>query len=168
MGDDPPEDHDEAPGTEFDVHQVGHALSGRRLDRETAPAHCALLREPADCEALLDRADDATLSFVEDCDFETAVLLYVESIGPHSGYDAIEFASVDVADGELTAAAAAVDTAAPGALHRDVETYPAAFLRASDDPRPRRATVAVVDGWGNRSVVHAGHDGDSSGLRRVR
>lgn len=166
MDDAPADDPEDRGAVAFDVHQASRARSDRRWDRAETAGHCVLAHARDDCETLLERTEEATRSFVAATDFDAAVLLYVESVGPTSGYDAIEFGDVRIEDGVLGVAATAVDAAPPTAPRRDVETYPAAFLRVTADPRPRRATAAIVDGWGNRSVVHVGHDGPSHALRR--
>lgn len=153
---------------ETERHQVGRALTGPSWDREETPGFCTLVEERSDADELLDDADEATRSFVEATDFDSSVILYVESVGPNGCYDEIEVSDLGVDDeGLLTGNAAAVDTSAPDVACQQVITYPAVMLRITADPRPRRATLRVFDGWGRSAPVSAGDEGTQNGLGSV-
>lgn len=163
-----PEDEttDTAREFETDRHQVGRALSGPAWDGEETTGFCTLLQDAEGSQELVRDADDATQSFINETDFETAVVLYVESVGPNGCYDEIEVSELDIGDdGVLTGKAAAVDTSDRMTACQDVITYPAVLVRVRTDARIRSASLRVFDGWGQSSVVSSG-DGKTRGLRR--
>lgn len=133
-------------------HQVNRALTGPSWSDEDRPGYCTLLSTHADWDSLNDRADSATQTFVADTDFDRSVLLYVESVGPNSGYDEIVFEDIEVTDGVLSGTATAVEASGEG-FYADVITYPAALLRVTADPLPSAARMTVTDGWDRTTVL---------------
>lgn len=157
---------DTAREFETDYHQVGRALSGPTWTREETSGFCTLLQAQGEGQELVRDADDATQSFINETDFETAVVLYVESVGPNGCYDEIEVSELDIGDdGVLTGKATAVDTSESGVACQDVITYSAAMLRIQTDARIRSASMLIFDGWGQSSVVSSG-EAKPRGLRR--
>lgn len=105
-----------------------------------------------------DRREDVA-DFLGDTSFEDSVLLYVESVGPNTCHDTIEFADVALADGELTATASVVDSSDADEACGEAITYPSALLRVTFSAEPvTEATVTLVDGWDNEATVTASAD----------
>lgn len=103
------------------------------------------------------RADVA--DFLEDTSFEDSVLLYVESIGPNTCHNSLEFEDVALEDGRLAATASVVDSSGADEACGEAITYPSALLRTTFSADPvTEATITVVDGWDNEETVTASAD----------
>lgn len=137
------------------TRQVGTSLSGPAWDYRERVGFCVLIREERDGGWLFADADAGTKAFVSDTDFETSVLLYVESVGPNTCYDEVEFGAFDVANGTLLGDAAAVDATGEDEVCGQALTYPGALVRVTTDARVDRARVTVTNGWGERATVRS-------------
>ncbi|MFW5916883.1 MAG: hypothetical protein ACOCRD_00580 [Halorubrum sp.] len=141
------------------VHQVGSSLSGPAWHFEERRGFCVLLTEEHDASWLFAEASAETSAFVEETDFQTAVLAYVESVGPTTCHDEISFADVSVDDDETLVASATVEnTAEDDEACGEAITYPGALLRVETDPLPSAIRLSITDGWGETSEV-SGEDG---------
>ncbi|WP_312908682.1 hypothetical protein [Natronosalvus caseinilyticus] len=106
--------------------------------------------------------------FLEETDFETEVLVLVESGGPTMCHDSIEVDDVtfDAQESAITATATVVDSSEGGC--GEALAYPASLTRVSFDDRmrPHDAVVTLTDGWGETETVEAAHERviDPSGL----
>ncbi|QKY20191.1 hypothetical protein B4589_007285 [Halolamina sp. CBA1230] len=154
MTDDPDTETDEEQrltDVETTIHQTARALD-RSWEREQRPGICALFRSAAAAEALVEDADEETRSFVDDTEFESSVLVYVESVGPTGCYDEIEFSELGLDDDAvLRGNAAAVDTSDRMTACQDVITYAGALVRV--EAEVRSAELRVFDGWGRSALV---------------
>lgn len=165
MTDDSDTDENRLTDVETTIHQVGRGLD-RSWDRKQRPGICVVFRAADEAEAFVEDADEATQSFVDETDFASSVLLYVESVGPNSCYDEIEFAELGLdSEALLRGRAAAVDTSERTTACRDVITYPAALVRVDADVRS--AALHVTDGWGQSAIVRSRDDGTAASLYEV-
>lgn len=166
MTDDPDTDEEQRlTDVETTIHQTARALD-RSWEREQRPGICALFRAAGEAEALVEDADEETRSFVDDTEFESSVLVYVESIGPTGCYDEIEFSELGLDDDAvLRGNAAAVDTSDRMTACQDVITYAGALVRV--DAKVRSAELRVFDGWGQTAIVGSDERDTANSLRRV-
>ncbi|WP_276253483.1 hypothetical protein [Halomontanus rarus] len=105
-----------------------------------------------------DRREDVA-DFLGDTSFEDSVLLYVESVGPNTCHDSLEFEDVALEDGRLAATASVVDSSGADEACGEAITYPSALLRATFSAEPvTEATITVVDGRDNEATVTATAD----------
>lgn len=175
-GDDPGRADGTEDGTTIDVeaatesHQVGRALSGPAWDRETTVGACRLLRGADEQPALFEDADEATRSFLAATDFDRAVVLYLESVGPTSCHDelAVTALRLDTDRAALVGEAAVRDTSEPMVACRDVITYPATLVRVPVDAPVREAALRVTDGMGRTGVVRSREDPANGSASRWR
>ncbi len=151
--DDPPE-----PSPTTEVHHVDAWSTGIGWDREERSGVCLLIDEPRDVSWLLEDVDRETETFVEETDFDSSVLLYVESIGPDACHDRLEFGEFTREDDAVVGEATVVDTAESDEVCSTVLTYPRAFVRVTADPVPERARLMLTDGRGERATVRSGDD----------
>ncbi|SNZ17685.1 hypothetical protein SAMN06269185_3085 [Natronoarchaeum philippinense] len=145
------------------------------------------VREAIDLAARTGDRHDGATSLVASTDFETSVLLLVETVGPNTCYRSVDVSEVQVrgplvltlddetsgnesastSDDEalIRADTAAVDTCEDDAGDGGVGagqalTFPAALVRVTvDGPVPDTAKVTVTDGWGQTSTVSASASG---------
>ncbi|WP_207589234.1 hypothetical protein [Halomontanus rarus] len=105
-----------------------------------------------------DRREDVA-DFLGDTSFEDSVLLSVESVGPNTCHNSLEFEDVALKDGRLAATASVVDSSGADEACGEAITYPSALLRATFSAEPvTEATITVVDGWDNEATVTATAD----------
>ena len=147
-GDDP-----SAAVTDVTVHQVGRALSGPAWRRDERPGFCALIEARNDAAWLLRDADAETTAFVKETDFDAAVLLYVESVGPNTCYGRVVVEDVSVAEDRLTATATAVETSDEDAICGQAITYVGAFCRVAVASAPSTTRVDITDGFGTMAAL---------------
>ncbi|MFC7215622.1 hypothetical protein ACFQO4_16220 [Saliphagus sp. GCM10025334] len=107
--------------------------------------------------------------FLEETDFETEVLVLVESGGPTICHDSIEVDDVnfDAQESAITATATVVDSSDGGC--GEALAYPSSLTRISFDGDGvwlHNAVVTLTDGWGNTETVEAARERviDPSGL----
>lgn len=183
-GTDDPTDADDPTGTDdptateplsldgYDVVPFAASLSAPDwYDDEEPPGHVELFaseaaaREGLDFERVPEDRRSEVESFVADTDFASARLLYVGSVGPNTCYRAVEVSELELDDGTLVGAAAAV---APGDGDRvcgQAITFPSSLVRATVDGRPpNAATVTVTDGWGDEETFEVTADLDPEDL----
>lgn len=146
--DDPPE-----PSLTTEVHHVDAWSMGIGWNREERPGICLLIDDPMDASWLLEDVDRETETFVEETDFDSSVLLYVESVGPDGCHDRLEFGEFSREDGAVTGEVTVVDTGEDDEVCTTVLTYPRAFVRVTADPLPDRARLTLTDGRGERATV---------------
>lgn len=137
-----------------EIQSVAVDRTGAAWNYRERPGFCALVTGPRDAAGLFDEADAAATAFVEDTDFDSSVLVYVESVGPNTCYRELEVADVTVEDGTVVASATAVD-----ASDDDTDvcapslTYPGALIRVTADPLPHAARITITDGWENTAEM---------------
>jgi len=154
-GSDTDADTDDASSavTDVAVHQVGRALSGPAWRRDERPGFCTLIEARDDAAWLLRDADAETTAFVEETDFDAAVLLYVESVGPNTCYGRVAVEDVSIADNRLTASATAVETGEEGAICGQAITYVGAFCRVAVASAPSTTRVTITDGFDTTATL---------------
>ena len=141
--------------TDVTVHQVGRALSGPAWRRDERPGFCTVIEARDDAAWLLRDADAETTAFVEETDFDAAVLLYVESVGPNTCYGHITVEDVSVDGDRLTATATAINTGDEGAICGQAITYVGAFCRVAVASAPSTTRVTITDGFGTTATLSA-------------
>ncbi|MFC7239249.1 hypothetical protein ACFQS4_13605 [Saliphagus sp. GCM10025317] len=99
--------------------------------------------------------------FLEETDFETEVLVLVESGGPTICHDSIEVSDVnfDAQESAITATATVVDSSDGGC--GEALAYPSSLTRVSfdgDGMWHHNAVVTLTDGWGETETVEAAHE----------
>ena len=146
--DDPP-----AAVSDVTVHQVGRALSGPAWRRDERPGFCTLIEARDDAAWLLRDADAETTAFVDETDFDAAVVLYVESVGPNTCYGRVAVEDVSIAEDRLTATATAVETGEEGAICGQAITYVGAFCRVTVAPAPSTTRVTITDGFDTTATL---------------
>jgi hypothetical protein len=108
-----------------------------------------------------DERSEALEPFLADIDYEDERLLLVESVGPDACHDRLEVTNVRLADEQLRADAAVIDTSEADTACAEVLTYPSTLVRisfeAGEEP-PDAATVEVTDGWDETATVSAAVD----------
>ncbi|EMA66384.1 hypothetical protein [Halorubrum kocurii] len=144
--------------TDTATHQVGSALSGPSWDRESRRGFCTLFTDEDETRWPLDEGSAETREFVEATDFSSSVLAYVESVGPTTCHNRIDFADVGVEDGTLVGSATVRNTAADDEACGEAITFSAALLRVTADPLPDAIRLSVTNGWGETAEL-TGDDG---------
>ena len=154
-GSDTDADTDDASSavTDVAVHQVGRALSGPAWRRDERPGFCTLIEARDDAAWLLRDADAETTAFVDETDFDAAVVLYVESVGPNTCYGRVAVEDVSIAEDRLTATATAVETGEEGAICGQAITYVGAFCRVTVAPAPSTTRVTITDGFDTTATL---------------
>ncbi|MFP9191170.1 hypothetical protein ACLI4Q_05830 [Natrialbaceae archaeon A-CW1-1] len=108
-----------------------------------------------------ERLEETVGPFVRETDFETQLLLFVESTGPNICHDRLEIDDVSLEGEVLTATATVVDTSDPEEGCGEAELSPSALARvtfADDAEWPTQAAVTITDGWGETDTVEASLD----------
>ena len=146
-------DGDDGGGVETAVQHVGSALLRSEWDRTEQRGYCALIGTESDAERLLAEAPEPARAFVDETDFAESLLCYVESVGPTTCHDEIEFDGVAVEDGTLVADATVLGPPSDDVACGQAITYPAALLRVTSEPIPGSARLSVTDGWGETGTV---------------
>lgn len=152
------DDDPSEPSLTTEVHHADAWSTGIGWDREARPGVCLLIDGPMDASWLLEDVDRETETFVEGTDFDSSVLLYVESIGPDGCHDRLEFGEFSREDGVVTGEATVVETGEDDEVCTTVLTYPRAFVRVTADPLPDRARLTLTDGRGERATVDSADD----------
>ena len=154
--------------TDVTTHQVGRALSGPAWQRDERPGFCTLIEARDDAAWLLRDADAETTAFIEETNFDAAVLLYVESVGPNTCYGRVAVEDVSIAEDRLTATATAVKTGDDGAICGQAITYVGAFCRVAVGSAPSTTRVTITDGFDTTATLSEA-DGvrDPAALRGV-
>ncbi|USZ72746.1 hypothetical protein [Natronosalvus halobius] len=125
----------------------------------------ALLTDPDVLERLdavaTNRTAETVDPFLEETDFETEVLVLLESGGPTICHDSIEIDDVrfDAQESAITATAKVVDSSDGGC--GEALAYPSSLTRVSFDGDGvwlHNAVVTLTDGWGNTETVEAAHE----------
>ena len=93
--------------------------------------------------------------FLDATDFESATVLYVQSVGPNGCYREIAVEDMTVDDDAITLTASAVDTSEEGTICTQAVTYPSAFVRITGDDLPSSTRVTLTNGWGTTAEVDA-------------
>lgn len=92
-------------------------------------------------------------------EYESSVVLLIESVGPNACFAGLEIGDVTVDDDRLAASARVVDTSDPGTECAQVVTYPSAILRVDFEDEPvTDAVVAVTDGEDRTESITASPD----------
>ncbi|MBZ6495334.1 hypothetical protein [Natrinema longum] len=187
---DAPDDDDAGTGNggndvEYTVFQLDPSLDHPLWATvENATGFVALLEDEYDDTWMVENPGeiDGLQSWLDETDFETSAIVYVETAGPNTCYNALDVSDVGVENGEIVGAAKAVDTSDGNEGCGSAETYPSAFVRVTADDLPSDATFTVVDGRGESSEAVAdgryadpanlpGHvrpDGDPAKLKELR
>lgn len=156
------------PPIEHTVRQVETPLSGPAWDRRSQRGFCTRITAEHDADWLLEDAPEAARAFVSETDFERAVVVYVESVGPTTCHDKISFDTIAIEDETLTASARVEDTSAVNEGCGQAITYPAAMVRIDSDPRPQSVRLQITDGWGDTGTVRDTDGGINRLDRRTR
>lgn len=153
------------PGTvDPEVLQVGPTLSAPRWDFDDSPGRVVFVDSRERAEAALplwgdDERARALREFVESTAFDSAVLLYVQTVGPNTCYEEVAVEDIRIEGRTIRGSANARDTSEPGAGCGEAITYPAAVIRVPfGDSAPERATLTVTNGWDERAEITATPD----------
>lgn len=139
---------DAAPSLAFDeVGPDDHSLAVHVTSAETAG-------EAFEYDALAEDPRREVQAFVDETDFETDTLFYVETRAPNACHGLV-VQSLDVSEERsLTGAVESQDTSAGDADCAAVETTPALLLRVRAEPGTvSHAELTVTDGWGETAQV---------------
>ena len=93
--------------------------------------------------------------FVDATDFDSAIILYVQSVGPNGCYSEIAVEDVTIDEDAISVTASAVDTSEEGMVCTQAITYPSAFVRVTGDELPASTRVTLTNGWGTTAEVDA-------------
>ncbi|WP_255171721.1 hypothetical protein [Natrononativus amylolyticus] len=108
-----------------------------------------------------ERLEETVGPFVRETDFESQLLLFVESGGPNICHDTLEIEDVSLEGEVLTATATVLETSDKGAECGQALLYPSALARvtvADDAEWPARTEVTITDGWDETETVEAALD----------
>ena len=159
------DDTKHGPGTEvpggngntpvgFQVLHVPGDRTGANWDYRTRVGFCTFVPDPADAGWLLDLEDPTVVAFLDETDLEADALLYVESVGPNTCFNALEITDLNIESDAIVGTVRVVDTSEPD---HDVcgpsLTYPGALIRIVTDPLPETARITITNGWGDRETV---------------
>lgn len=144
--------------TDTATHQAGAALSGPAWDRESRRGFCRLFTDEDEARWPFNEASAETGEFVEATDFSSSVLAYVESVGPTTCHDQIDFADVAVEDRTLVASATVENAAGDDEVCGEAITFSGALLRVTADPLPDAIRLSVTNGWDETAEL-TGDDG---------
>ncbi|WP_254809995.1 immunoglobulin-like domain-containing protein [Natronosalvus amylolyticus] len=113
-------------------------------------------------EAVSDDHLEETLGpFIEETDFETSILLFVESGGPDLCWNDLGITDVGLEDGgdHLTATATVHDTREANEACGQAMIYPSTLTRITvDGDLPTTAAVTITDGWDETETVETSVD----------
>lgn len=106
-----------------------------------------------DYESLSDDARAVAESFVDETDFETELLVYVETRAPDACHS-LSLTSLELREATLVGSVESTDTSGEDEDCPAVETTPALLVRVQAEPtRPSHAELDVTDGWGDTQQV---------------
>jgi len=155
---------DETPdqsATSYAVRQLGDSFTEPRWASTGQPTESAgvaarfenrdELRWLADSR---ETTPETATEFVDATDFGSAVILYLQSVGPNGCYREIAVDEVAV-DDAITATASVVDTSQEGTICTQAITYPSAFVRVTGDNLPVSTRVTLTNGSGVTAEVDA-------------
>ncbi|TQQ80573.1 hypothetical protein [Halonotius roseus] len=98
---------------------------------------------------------EAVVDFLDATDFDSAAILYLQSVGPNGCYRELAVEDVTIDDDAITATASAVDTSEEGIMCTQAITYPSAFVRVTGEDLPAATRVTLTNGWGTTAEVDA-------------
>lgn len=98
------------------------------------------------------RDGDEIEQFIDETNFDTQRLIYIESVGPTGCHDDITVDNLAVED-ETLVGEAAVETPSEDAFCTDVITYPRAFIRV--DRMIKQAEIKITNGWEETQKVQS-------------
>ena len=93
--------------------------------------------------------------FVDATDFDSAIILYVQSVGPNGCYSEIAVEDVTIDEDAISVTASAVDTSEEGMVCTEAITYPSAFVRVTGDDLPAATRVTLTNGSGVTAEIDA-------------
>jgi len=159
---DPDDEAADRPATEYTVHQLGDSVTEPRWAPAGQPT------ESAGVVARFERRDglrwlvddhgttsEEVTAFVDETDFSSATILYLQSVGPTGCYREIAVDDVAVDDDAITATASAVDSSEAGTICTQALTYPSAFVRVTGDNLPAATRVTLTNGSGVTAEIDA-------------
>ena len=158
---DPDDDTADQAATEYPVRQLGDSFTEPQWATARQPTESAgvvaRFERRDELRWLVDREStpEEVTSFVDETDFSSATLLYLQSVGPTGCYRELAVDDVAVDDDAITATASAVDTSEEGALCTQAVTYPSAFVRVTGDDLPPATRVTLTNGWGTTAEIDA-------------
>lgn len=150
--------NDGSDGIEYEVFELGPSLTQPLWATvEDATGFITLLEDEYDDPWMVENPDerDGLLSWLDETDFETSAIVYVETAGPNTCYSALDISDVGIENGEIVGTAEAVDTSEENEACGSAETHPSAFVRVTGEDLPSNATFTVIDGWDESSPVTA-------------
>ena len=158
---DPDDDTADQAATEYPVRQLGDSFTEPQWATARQPTESAgvvaRFERRDELRWLVDREStpEEVTSFVDETDFSSATLLYLQSVGPTGCYRELAVDDVAVDDDAITATASAVDTSEEGTLCTQAITYPSAFVRVTGDDLPPATRVTLTNGWGTTAEIDA-------------
>jgi hypothetical protein len=159
---DPDDEPPDQSATDYAVHQLGDAFTEPQWATAGQPTASvgvvARFERRDELRWLVDdrgSTPEAVTAFVDDTDFSSATILYVQSAGPNGCYRELAVDEVAVDDDALTATVSAVDTSEEGTICTQAITYPSAFVRVTGDDLPAATRVTLTNGWGTTAELNA-------------
>ena len=159
---DPDDEAADRSATEYTVHQLGDSFTEPQWAIAGQPT------ESAGVVARFERRDELrwlvddresmpeeVTAFVDETDFSSATILYLQSVGPNGCYREIAVDEVAVDDNAITATASVVDTSEEGTICTQALTYPSAFVRVTGDDLPAATRVTLTNGSGVTAEIDA-------------
>lgn len=146
---------------DYEVHQLGDTFTQPQWAAGTPTESAGVVARFGSRDELRWLVDDrettpaAVTTFFDETDFESAVVLYLQSVGPNGCYRELAVDNVAVTDDALTATASAVDTSEAGTLCTQAITYPSAFVRVTGDDIPAATRVTLTNGSGVTAEIDA-------------
>lgn len=118
------------------------------IDDSDTPDHVPRVEPPDDRE-------DEGRAFVDETDFETAVLLQIGSVGPNACYDQLDVGDFELTEKTLRGTAEVVESQKADGCPDEI-TYPWILVRVETaDTLPEHARITITDGTGNQREVEA-------------
>jgi hypothetical protein len=166
VGDDTDDDGD--PGGGATVEGTETVQTGTRLGRpdwhhdDEAVGDVVVMDSQERARAVLaqlevpERHQDGVRTLLQETEFDSSLLVLVETVGPNTCYDEVSVSALAVEDGTLTGEASAVETSGDGEACGDAITYPSALVEVTfDGAVPTSASLSITDGWGDTETVTA-------------
>lgn len=124
---------------------------------EDATGFVTLLEDQYDDPWMIKNPDeiDGLRSWLDETDFETSSIVYVETAGPNTCYNRLEISDVAIENCEIIGTVEALDTSEENEMCGSAETHPSAFVRVTAEDLPSDATFTIIDGWDESSAVTA-------------
>ena len=159
---DPDDETADRSATEYTVHQLGDSFTEPQWATAGQPTESAgvvaRFESRDELRWLVDDREttpEAVTAFVDETDFSSATLLYLQSVGPTGCYREIVVDEVVIDDNAITATASAVDTSEEGTFCTQALTYPSAFIRVTGDDLPAATRVTLTNGSGFTAEIDA-------------